>query len=352
MSKRRVLLRCVVVGALVMSAVALGGSASAAPPANDDIGGAVVINEPLPFSSTQSTLEATTSADETALQSFCGSPAFEHAVWFTATPTQDEIVAVDVSASDYGAGILILTGTPGNLSPVNCQPSRIAGPATGGQTYFVVVFGDGTTPATSGNLVLNVATTALVDVNLVSVTEPLTFNLALQGATCTPGTFAVASADANGTTVTPLSVTEDPTNANIASMVLPSDSPPGFLTVEASCSDGTQTIRTEPGETVWAALAVTKAVQGNPPAGAAFTVRVACSGSPDADLQYPSSGGTRYVYAQPFGEDCNITEPGNGGATSVTVDADHVVIDAPVRFTATVTNTFAAPPVVRPAFTG
>ncbi len=264
MSKRRVLLRSVVVGALVMSAVALGGSASAAPPANDDIGGAVVINEPLPFSSTQSTLEATTSADETALQSFCGSPAFEHAVWFTATPTQDEIVAVDVSASDYGAGILILTGTPGNLSPVNCQPSRISGPATGGQTYFVVVFGDGTTPATSGNLVLNVATTALVDVNLVSVTEPLTFNLALQGATCTPGTFAVASADANGTTVTPLSVTEDPTNANIASMVLPSDSPPGFLTVEASCSDGTQTIRTEPGETVWAALAVTKAVEGIP----------------------------------------------------------------------------------------
>ena len=72
MSKRRVLLRFVVVGALVMSAVALGGSASAAPPANDDIGGAVVINEPLPFSSTQSTLEATTSADETALQASVG----------------------------------------------------------------------------------------------------------------------------------------------------------------------------------------------------------------------------------------------------------------------------------------
>ena len=195
MPKRRLLLRCAVVGALVMGVVAVGGSASAAPPANDDIGGAVVITEPLPFTSTQSTLEATTSADETALQSFCGSPVFEHAVWFTATPTQDEVVAVDVSASNYGAGILILTGTSGNLSPVSCQPTHLAGPATGGQTYFVVVFGDGTTPATSGNLVLNVSTTTTVDVNLVSVTEPLTFNLALLGATCTPGTFAVASAE-------------------------------------------------------------------------------------------------------------------------------------------------------------
>src|SRR3954447_4093609 len=138
MSKRRLPLRCAVVAALVMSAVAVGGSASAAPPANDDIGGAVVITEPLPFTSAQSTLEATTSADETALQSFCGSPAFEHAVWFTATPTQDETVAVDVSASDYGAGILVLTGTPGNFTPVNCGPTHIAGPATGGQTYYVV----------------------------------------------------------------------------------------------------------------------------------------------------------------------------------------------------------------------
>src|SRR3954465_7979457 len=113
MLRRRLLLRGAVLGALVMSVVAVGGSASAAPPANDDIGGAVVITEPLPFSSTQSTVDATTSADETALQSFCGSPAFEHAVWFTATPAQDEVVAVDVSGTDYGAGVLVLTGSPG-----------------------------------------------------------------------------------------------------------------------------------------------------------------------------------------------------------------------------------------------
>jgi hypothetical protein len=220
-----------------------------------------------------------------------------------------------------------------------------------------VVFGDGTTTATSGNLVLNVTNTTTLNVNLVSATEPLTFRLSLNGATCTAGTLAVTSVDANGTAVTPLSVTEDPTNPNLGSMVLPSDSPPGFLTVVASCSDGTGTIQAEPGNALWAALAVTKTVEGTPPPGAAFTVHVACSGvgAPTADLQYPASGGLRHVYSEPF-VGCTVTEPDNGGATSVAVDPDNVVINTPGSFTATVTNTFAAAPAapvtIRPAFTG
>ena len=76
-----------------------------------------------------------------------------------------------------------------------------------------------------------------------------------------PGTLAVTSVDANGTAVTPLSLTEDPTNPNLASMVLPADAPPGFLTVVTSCSDETGTIQAEPGTALWAALAVTKTVE-------------------------------------------------------------------------------------------
>ena len=62
---------------------------------------------------------------------------------------------VDVTASDYAAGILVLTGEPGNLTPLICQPGTVSGPVTAGQTIYLVVFGDGTSEATSGQLVLD-----------------------------------------------------------------------------------------------------------------------------------------------------------------------------------------------------
>ena len=216
MAKRRVLLTCGVVIALVMSTVATAGPAWGAPPPNDDVGGAVVITEPLPFTFTESTVEATTSPEEAALNSFCGAPVFEHAVWFTATSTLDGNVAVDVSASDYSAGILVLTGTPGNFTPVNCAPGRISGPVTAGQTYFLVVFGDGLSTATSGNLVLTVAPSFPLNVRLESPVAPLTFGLELVGATCDPGTLQLDEVLAEGTPVTPLSFAVDPSDANRA----------------------------------------------------------------------------------------------------------------------------------------
>ena len=130
-------------------------TASAAPPLNDDISGATVLG-PAPFHLEQDTTEATTSAEEAAFNDFCGAPAFEHAVWFTATPVADvNNVVVDVTASDYAAGILVLTGEPGNLTPLACQPGTVSGPVTAGQTIYLVVFGDGTSEATSGQLVLD-----------------------------------------------------------------------------------------------------------------------------------------------------------------------------------------------------
>ena len=154
MNRRRPLLAltAVVLGcaALLPSAPA----ASAAPPSNDDISGATVLG-PVPFHLEQDTTEATTSAEEAAFNAFCGAPAFEHAVWFTATAIADNNVVADVTASDYTAGILVLTGEPGNLTPLTCQPGIVSGPVTAGETIYLVVFGDGVSEATSGQLVLD-----------------------------------------------------------------------------------------------------------------------------------------------------------------------------------------------------
>ena len=175
MAKRRVLLTCGVVIVLVMSTVATAGPAWGAPPSNDDVGGAVVITEPLPFTFTESTVGRRPARRKRHSTASGGVPVFEQGVWFTATSTLDGNVAVDVTASDYSAGILVLTGTPGNFTPVNCAPGRISGPVTAGETYFLVVFGDGLSTTTSGNLVLTVAPSFPLNVRLESPVAPLTF---------------------------------------------------------------------------------------------------------------------------------------------------------------------------------
>lgn len=147
---------------LAFAAVLLGlaallpvaSTASAAPPGNDDIAGATVLG-PAPFNVVQDTTEATTSAEEAAFDDFCEAPRFENGVWFTATATADVSVVADVTASDYSAGILVLVGEPGNLSPVLCSQGVVSGQLSAGQTIYLLVFGDGLTAETSGQLVLD-----------------------------------------------------------------------------------------------------------------------------------------------------------------------------------------------------
>lgn len=146
-----------VLGAFALGLVGvLPGAATvnAAPPVNDDVAGATVLG-PAPFHLEQDTTEATTSAEEAALNEFCGAPAFEQGVWFTGTAAADAVVVVDVTASDYSAGILVLGGEPGNFFPLTCGPGVVSGQVFAGQTLYLVVFGDGLTPATSGQLVLD-----------------------------------------------------------------------------------------------------------------------------------------------------------------------------------------------------
>jgi len=79
--------------------------AIAAPPSNDTIGGATVVS--LGFSQTLDTTEATTDADDAQLNATCGAPATDASVWYSFTATADGGVVVDVSQSDYSAGVLV-----------------------------------------------------------------------------------------------------------------------------------------------------------------------------------------------------------------------------------------------------
>jgi len=203
----------------------------------------------------------------------------------------------------------------------------------------------------------------LLDVELVSQTEPLTFSAFVDDdVDC--DSVAVVEVTADGNPVEPLAVVPDDLNSNLVYIVLPSDTPAGELFVAVECLDGEQPLDYE-GDFTFAALAVTKTVDGSVPEGAAFVVKVDCvAGRPTGaeflapkglsedmvfELSYGSAGGTKYVY---FGDpaDCVITEPVNGGATATTITPDEVIIDNPETFTATVVNTFAA--AVEPTFTG
>lgn len=137
----------------LLSALSLSSNAAAAPPANDDIGGALPLT--VPDTVSQDTTEATTSQLEADLNAtFCGAPTLEHGVWFTATATDSTVVGIDVTASDYSAGILVAQGSPGALEPLLCGPGVVSGFVEAGTTYYVLVFGDGLSEATGGNLVL------------------------------------------------------------------------------------------------------------------------------------------------------------------------------------------------------
>ena len=183
--------------ALALTAEAgTASSAFAAVPGNDDPAGAVVVAT-VPSTFTQDTTEATTSADEIAFNSFCGAPAIEHGVWYQATPTIDESIAVDVTASDYGVGVLVLSGSPGSFTPLLCGPGRVSGPVTAGQTYYLLLFGDGTTSATSGNLVVQFS--QAVPPPTIALTLDPRGTVDKQGNATISGTVTCTSTDGSGT---------------------------------------------------------------------------------------------------------------------------------------------------------
>jgi Family of unknown function (DUF6299) len=195
MFTRTRILACAVCMAVPMLWTA--GAVHAAAPANDTQAGAVLINT-VPFSFSEDTTEATVAGDEVA-QDYClnvGAPAFEHAVWFRADVTggTTDAILIDTSQSTYGTGIAVLQDTGGGLVALACQPrSFIAQPGAAAGTYYFVVFGDGTTPELSGELVFTVD--VLPAPPVVEVTVDSTAKATKDGGVLLTGTITCTSED-------------------------------------------------------------------------------------------------------------------------------------------------------------
>lgn len=136
----------VTVFSLVLAAPTL-----AAPPSNDTYAGRTVVPG-LPFSETIDTTEATTDADDAEWNASCGAPATDASVWYELTTATDSGVIVDVSASDFSAGVAIVSGVPGSFFTEACSQGGAAFFATAGVPYQIVAFDDQLDEAGTGGL--------------------------------------------------------------------------------------------------------------------------------------------------------------------------------------------------------
>jgi len=115
------------------------GIVFAAPPINDTFSGATVVSNG--FSETLDTTEATTDSNDAQLNSVCNigpAPTTNNSVWYSYTPTTDTTIVVSTSGSNFSSGILVGTGTEGNLSNVTCGPFNVSFFAQAGTTYYVL----------------------------------------------------------------------------------------------------------------------------------------------------------------------------------------------------------------------
>lgn len=177
----------------VATALLLVAPAAAAPPANDTFAGAVTISA-LPFTDTVDTTQATTDADDVNANANCGAPATEASVWYAFTSATATGVGVDVSASDYSAGVIVVTGSPGNFHLVDCGPGSVIFSAAAGVTYYLLAFDDTPGPPNGGTLQINVSEVQGVSQAAVTVNPTGVVN-AKTGVITVSGTFTCANAD-------------------------------------------------------------------------------------------------------------------------------------------------------------
>jgi hypothetical protein len=133
-----------IVGTLVATIsllVLVASPAQAAAPLNDTFAGATVIGA-IPFTDSLDTTQATTDADDVSANTDCRAPATAASVWYSLTPSADGGINVDVSGSNFSAGVIVVTGTPGSFTPQVCGPGTVAFLASAGITYHVLAFDD------------------------------------------------------------------------------------------------------------------------------------------------------------------------------------------------------------------
>lgn len=130
--------------------------ASAAPPANDQIGAAQVIRA-VPSRMTVNTAEATVDpSTDTAVYPCMGG----NSVWYRFTPTTTVTARAITAGSDVDTLLGVFTGDPGALAPVGCSDDSAVGSAVefrarAGTTYWLAVSTCCSTEATwGGNAVL------------------------------------------------------------------------------------------------------------------------------------------------------------------------------------------------------
>jgi uncharacterized protein DUF6299 len=113
----------------------------ASAPSNDTFPGTTVTT--VPFSEVLNTIDATTDADDAQLNATCGAPATDASVWYAITAdSSTNTVVVDVSRSDYSAGVLVGVGLRGNLRLVTCGPRAVSFFGTPDSTFYVLAIDD------------------------------------------------------------------------------------------------------------------------------------------------------------------------------------------------------------------
>jgi len=174
--------------------------AQAAAPSNDDFANATTVTEPLPYTATVDTTQATVEGTDPS----CNFGP-ENTVWFAYTPSASGFVQANTLGSDYDPTLWVGTGAPGSFSVVGCNDdsdgsvqARVIWDASAGTTYYIMAgtcCGNG---SSGGNLVLNVDTSAPpftiddVTVSHADTVRPSTGEATISGTiTCSNGPGSV-----------------------------------------------------------------------------------------------------------------------------------------------------------------
>ena len=138
----------ILTGILMIVSLALAAPVLAAVPSNDMYAG----REPIAIGDdlTVDTSEATTDADDDEMNISCGAPAMDASVWYEFTAPTDAFIAIDVSASNYSAGVFVALGSPGSFEVLACGPGATFFEAVQGETYAVLAMDDQSDGAGNG----------------------------------------------------------------------------------------------------------------------------------------------------------------------------------------------------------
>jgi hypothetical protein len=189
---RRVIVLAVVISVLMSLAISAPAAAAVL---NDTVAGAIDIDVGADI--TEDTTTATTDGEAGLNDQFCGAPAMEAGVWFAITEPTDTAASFNTEESDYGTGILVFEGDPIDGLSLACGPGQVVVSLTGGVTYTFVVFGDGTTAATSGTMILHVE--EAIPPPEITVTIDPTGRVNKSGQAMITGTVTCTSTDGSGT---------------------------------------------------------------------------------------------------------------------------------------------------------